>query len=68
MAAFTVQFELGPETRALVERLVGRAAIEIELGPRARELMEHLVPTQRDTGSGRAPDVEDVPEARRPLA
>ena len=62
MAAFTVQFELGPETRALVERLVGRAAIEVELGPRARELIEQLVPAQRNTGSARAPDVDDVPK------
>lgn len=42
LATFTVQFELGPETRALIERLVGRSGIEIELGPKTRELVRSI--------------------------
>ena len=47
MAAFTVQFEIGPETRALIERLVGKAAVQLELGPSTRELAAELVREER---------------------
>ena len=31
---FTVQLELGPETRAMIERVAANAALQVELGPR----------------------------------
>ena len=53
MAIITVQFELGPETRALLERLMGRAAIEVELGERTRDLLDDLVEGVRPRGGQR---------------
>lgn len=47
MASFTVQFEIGPETRALIERLVGKTAVQLELGPMTRELVAALVRAKR---------------------
>jgi hypothetical protein len=44
----TVQFELGPETRELIERLVARAAMELELGPKTRGVIEALVREERE--------------------
>ena len=43
MAVITVQFELGPKTLAVIERLIGRAAMQLELGPETRELIDGLV-------------------------
>ena len=43
LATFTVQLEIGPETRALIERLIGEAALEIELGPETREILDRFV-------------------------
>jgi hypothetical protein len=31
---FTVQLELGPETRAMIERVAANAAMQLELGPK----------------------------------
>jgi hypothetical protein len=42
LAAITLQFELGPETRALLERVAGKVVVEIELGPKTREVIEEL--------------------------
>jgi hypothetical protein len=45
LASFTVQFEVGPETRALIERLVG-TPVQLELGPKTRDLLEELLRQQ----------------------
>lgn len=37
MTLFTVQLELGPETRAMIERLAENAVMRLELGPETRE-------------------------------
>lgn len=55
MAVFTVQLELGPETRALIERLAGKAVIEVELGEATRDLVEEVVESVRVRGPGEAP-------------
>jgi hypothetical protein len=51
LATFTVQLEIGPETRALLERLVEKSAIQIELGPKtlaaAREVLTRERPDAR---------------------
>jgi hypothetical protein len=41
---FTVQLELGPETRAMIERVAANAAMHLELGPKTRETIKALVP------------------------
>jgi hypothetical protein len=47
LATFTVQFELGPETRALLERLVDKSAIRLELGPKTLETVREVLATER---------------------
>ena len=42
MTLFTVQLEVGPETRAMIERIARGAAMELELGPHTRETIERL--------------------------
>ena len=43
MAAITVQVELGPDTRELIERVVESATMELELGPKTREVLDALL-------------------------
>ena len=43
MATFTVQLEIGPETRALIERIVDRTSVQIELGPRTLEILREVL-------------------------
>jgi hypothetical protein len=52
----TLQFEVGPETRALIERVAGKVVVEIELGPNAREVLEELTRTR--AGEPRPPGVQ----------
>jgi hypothetical protein len=40
MAAIRLQFEVGPQTRELIERLAGKVMVQIELGPETRKLIE----------------------------
>jgi hypothetical protein len=40
VAAITLQFEVGPETRELIERLAGTLILQLELGPETRKLIE----------------------------
>ena len=47
MATFTVEFEIGPQTRALIERLVGKLAVQIELGPRSLEALREAARRER---------------------
>jgi hypothetical protein len=44
MSLFTIQLELGPETRAMVERVAAKAVVHFELGPKTRETIKRLVP------------------------
>ena len=42
MTLFTVQLELGPETRAMIERVATTAVVQLELGPKTRKTMEAM--------------------------
>jgi hypothetical protein len=44
MTLFTVQVEIGPETRAMIERVAANAVIHVELGVKTRELIQALPP------------------------
>jgi hypothetical protein len=39
---FTVQLEIGPETRALIERVTTNMVVQVELGPKTRKTIEGL--------------------------
>jgi hypothetical protein len=43
VAAIRVEFEVGPETRELVERLGGKLMVQVELGPETRRLIEDFM-------------------------
>ncbi|HEX2288575.1 MAG TPA: hypothetical protein VHH31_07455 [Gaiellaceae bacterium] len=47
---FTVQLEIGPETRAMIERVAANAVVHLELGPKTREMIEALPPKDSNTG------------------
>jgi hypothetical protein len=51
LAAITLQFEVGPETRELIERPPGKVMPQVELGPKAREVLEEFIATA-STGVG----------------
>ena len=55
MAAITVQFEIGPATRELIERLVGRTAVQLELGPKTLETIREAVREERRGGNKATP-------------
>ncbi len=46
MTLFTVQLELGPETRAMVERLALDATMHFEFGPETRKTLKNLFPKE----------------------
>ena len=50
MNLFTVQLEIGPETRAMIERVAANAVMHLELGPKTRELIEALPPMDSNKG------------------
>ncbi len=52
MALFTVEFELGAETRAMIERVANTALMRIELGlsADARETIGDFVPKPSKVG------------------
>jgi hypothetical protein len=54
LAAITVQFEVGPETRELIERLVGTMSMQVELGPKTREVLEEFI-HKRESETGVPP-------------
>jgi hypothetical protein len=54
----TLQFEVGPETRALIERLAGTVIVQVELGPKTREVIEEFI------RKGEKPQAADTPTAR----
>jgi hypothetical protein len=52
---FTVQLELGPETRAMIERVAANAVMHLELGPKTREMIKTLPPkdsSKKNEGEG----------------
>jgi hypothetical protein len=51
---FTVQLELGPETRAMVERLATNTRVHFELGPKTLAALKSLFPKEnkREGGEG----------------
>jgi hypothetical protein len=54
MTLFTVQLELGPETRAMIERVAANTVMQLELGPKTRETIKALLPTdsKKEGGEG----------------
>ena len=50
MTLFTVQLELGPETRAMIEKVAAKTVIQLELGPKTRETIKALMPTDSEEG------------------
>jgi hypothetical protein len=55
MTLFTVQLELGPETRAMVEKLATNTRMHFEFGPKTLATLKSLFPKQankRDGGEG----------------
>jgi hypothetical protein len=54
LAAITLQFEVGPETRELLERLAGKVTLQVELGPKTRDVIGQFVRTRdsRDRAAG----------------
>jgi hypothetical protein len=46
----TLQFEVGPETRELIERLAGKMIVQVELGPETRELITEFI-RKRESGT-----------------
>jgi hypothetical protein len=59
LAAITVQFEVGPETRELIERLGGKMSVQVELGPKTREVLEEFINKRASE-----PQATGVPPAR----
>ena len=60
MGLFTVELEMGQETRAMIERIaadtremvervVTTGAVEIELGPQTREVIAHFFESRGDS-------------------
>jgi hypothetical protein len=43
LAAVALQVEVGPKTRALIERLAGKVIVEVELGPKTRRVIEEFL-------------------------
>ncbi len=57
MTLFTVQLELGPETRAMIERIATQVTMRlelgsIELGPKTRDTLRSVAPVKRDGDEG----------------
>ncbi len=52
LTTFTVEFEIGQETRAFLERLVEHRPIQVELGPDTRAMLESVLGRKPDSSSG----------------
>ena len=52
MTLFTVQLEVGPETRAMIERLATNPTIHFEFGPKTLATLKRLFPTGGNKGDG----------------
>lgn len=42
LTLFTVQLEIGPETRAMIERVARNMVVQLELGPKTRRTIEGI--------------------------
>lgn len=42
MTLFTVQLELGAETRAMIDKVATKATLHFELGPETREMFRNV--------------------------
>jgi hypothetical protein len=64
---FTVQLELGPETRAMIERVAAKAVMHLELSPKTRETIKAVLPVPTDSNKkeGVAGVLRKGPEAAR---
>jgi hypothetical protein len=51
---FTVSFELGPETRELLTKIVSTSVVRFELGPETRAMIERLAGPREDGNGGHA--------------
>jgi hypothetical protein len=49
---FSVQLELGPETRAMIERVATSSTMHVEFGPNTLETLRTLFPSDADEGNG----------------
>jgi hypothetical protein len=49
---FSVQLELGPETRAMIERVATSSTMHVEFGPKTLKTLRALFPTDADKGDG----------------
>jgi hypothetical protein len=47
---FSVQLELGPETRAMIERVATSSTMQVEFGPNTLETLRTLFPKDADEG------------------
>ena len=52
MTLFTVQLELGPETRLMIEGLAKHATMHLEFGPKTRETLKSLFPKEPNKRHG----------------
>jgi hypothetical protein len=52
MTLFSVQLELGPETRAMIERVAATTVMQLELGPETRKTIKALLPTDSKEEGG----------------
>jgi hypothetical protein len=52
MTLFSVQLELGPETRAMVERVATSATLRVEFGPKTLAMIKSLVPAETNKQEG----------------
>ena len=55
MGLFTINFELGEQTRATLKQIANTSVVRFELGPETRALIERLV---RPLDDGEGPDSE----------
>jgi hypothetical protein len=47
---FTVQLELGPETRAMIDKVATNATLHFELGPETREMLRSVFAKDESDG------------------
>lgn len=55
MATFTVEVEIGRQTRELIERVAARTAVQIELGPKTLEAIRDVFASEPEVESEESP-------------
>jgi hypothetical protein len=53
MGLFTIELEIGPETRAMIEKLATTALLQLELGPKTRRTIAEKVSVPAKGGTTR---------------